>query len=49
MLEADLVFKPVPPENCCRLKIYDIVLHPWFDHFISGCILLNMFFLCADY
>jgi len=49
MLEADLIFKPEPPKNCLRLKIYNMVMHEWFDHFISLCILMNMCFLCADH
>jgi hypothetical protein len=49
MLESNPTVIAVPPTNCFRLKLYQIVNHKYFDNLINVFILCNMVFLCMDY
>lgn len=49
MIEADIEIEAEPPENKCRMFIYNFATHPWFDMTINISIGINMIFLCMDY
>ena len=49
MLRLSLRFKPPPPKNQWRKKVYNLVNHQYFEIFIMICILLNTLVMSMRY